>query len=86
MNPRKTSEHKDANENQWEEKATPHEMQIEISEKKKQHHEKRTLQRVNAMEEMKSMKARETTSSTKMAKGSRKTRTTLESENEEGKA
>jgi len=28
MNPSKTSEHKDANENQWEEKTTPHKMQM----------------------------------------------------------
>jgi len=45
MNPSKTSEHKDANENQWEEKATPHEMQMKISEKKKRHYAERIPQR-----------------------------------------
>ena len=40
MNPSKTSEHKYANENQFEEKATPHEMQMKINEKKKRHHAK----------------------------------------------
>ena len=34
----KISEHKDANENQWEEKTTPHEMQMKTNENKKQQH------------------------------------------------
>jgi len=37
-----TSEHKDANENQWEEKAGLGEMQMKTNEKEKQHHLKWT--------------------------------------------
>jgi len=40
MSPSKTNEHKDANENHWEAKAAPREMQMKTSEKKKQHHAK----------------------------------------------
>jgi len=41
MNPNKTNEHKDANGNQWEEKAAPRKMQMKTSVKKKRHHNTR---------------------------------------------
>jgi len=38
MNPSKTSEHKEANENSEKKKTTPDEMQMKINENKKRHH------------------------------------------------
>jgi len=87
MNPSKTSEHKYANENKWEEKTAPHEMQMKTNEKKKWHYAGRIPQyeTMNAMDEMKSMKARETTSNIEMTKWKRKTSRALEIQMKETK-